>query len=102
MGPSSPAQISDALALEDLAFKRSMSDAAVETDAAVKALDRDLAARGLLNSGHRHVREVEIRFAKMADGVIEKAISKREELGRRFPDLLTQGRLTQLSRRGDE
>ena len=93
---SSPAQISDALALEDLEFMRSVSDAATETHASVKALERDLAGRGLLNSGGRHIQEMETRFSRMADCVIAKAISKRKELGRRFPDLLTQGRLTQL------
>jgi hypothetical protein len=89
-------QVSDALKLEEIAFNRSMSDAAAETNAAVKALERELAASGLRNSGPYFVRDMEIRFAKFADGVIEKAITKRKELGRRFPDLLKPPRLDQL------
>jgi hypothetical protein len=88
-------QLSDALALEEIAFRRSITDAVTETDAAVKALERELAKKGLLTSPGRHVQELEIRFSGL-DGVIEKTIRKRKELGRRCPDLLTQGRLAQL------
>jgi hypothetical protein len=63
LGPSSPAQISDALALENLAFNQSMSDAAVETAAAIQAVRRDLAARGLRDSGHHLIQEMEIRLS---------------------------------------
>jgi hypothetical protein len=39
---------------------------------------------------------MEIRFNSIANGPIEKAIAKRKELGRRFPDLLTPDRLNDL------
>jgi hypothetical protein len=91
-----PADVSDALELERIEFSRSMRDAAAEARAEVEAFERELAARGLAGSGRRYVREMEIRFAKMADGVIEKAITKRKELGRRVPDLFTTPHLNQL------
>jgi hypothetical protein len=88
-------ELSDALALEKIDLSESVNDAIAEADVEIQALKRELAAQG---SG-RHVREWEIRFTKLATNIVEKAIAKRRELGRRFPELLTPPLLTQLKER---
>jgi len=88
--------LSDALQLEKIQFGKWMNEAIAEADAGVRALDRELAAAGAYNSGRRPVLEMEIRFSKLAETPIQKVIAKRKELGRKFPDLLTQDQLNQL------
>ncbi len=86
---------SDALELERIEFSRWMNEAVTEANAEIKILERAMASRGVSNSGGRYLSELEIRFSKMADWVIEKAIAKRTESGRRFPGLFTEYRLNQ-------
>jgi hypothetical protein len=89
-------ELATALELEKVEFTRSVSAAALEVDKEVKRLQAELAAKGLFQSGARYLRETEIRFAKVAEGPVQRAIEKRRELGRRFPDLLTAMSLGQL------
>src|ERR1019366_1762390 len=88
--------LADALQLEKIEFGRWMNEAIAESESLVAALHRELAATGGYNSGKRGVLEMEIRFSNLADNVIQKVIAKRKELGRKFPDLLTQDHLNQL------
>ena len=89
-------EVADALALEANEFTRAVSDGATQAEADVNAFKQEQAARGLARSGGVLIGEMEIRFNSIANGPIEKAIAKRKELGRRFPDLLTPDRLNDL------
>jgi hypothetical protein len=55
-----------------------------------------LAKKGILQSGGRYAAETEIRIRKLATSVVERAIAKRKELGRRVPELLTTEPLNRL------
>jgi hypothetical protein len=89
-------EVNDALALEDIEFNKAVRDAATEAQAEINALEREMTAKRALFSGPRYVREMEIHFTKLADGTIEKAIAKRRQLGRNFPELLTPPHLNRL------
>jgi hypothetical protein len=88
-------ELSDALALEDHEFMKSLVDVNAEATEEIKLLERQLAKQGLLQSGPRYVRETEIRFEKVSE-VIDRAIDKRKQLSRVVPDLLSPTNLTQL------
>jgi hypothetical protein len=87
--------LSDALALEDHEFMKSLVDVNAEATEEIKLLERQLAKQGLLQSGPRYVRELEIRFEKVGK-VIERAIDKRKQLSRKVPDLLAPTNLSKL------
>lgn len=90
--------IADALRLEEIEFIEAGRDAATANEATIKAMIADAARKGVAASGGRYKTELEIRFGG-AGGLIEKAIAKRAQLGRKFPELLTPARLSELQQR---
>lgn len=89
------ASFSDARQLEDINFNLWISEAAVEMNAKIQASERSLAARGLGQSGARFKAEVDIIFASI-EGIVEKVIACRRELGAKVPALLEPGNLKGL------
>lgn len=87
--------LSDALALERNRFMKRISEATTEAQTEVTALERDLAARGLFQSGARYSGVMKIRLGKLTD-VVWQAIELRKELGRRIPALLGEQQLATL------
>ena len=92
-------ETSDALRLEEVEDQKTINAALEDTEREVKAVQHETTVRGLLHSGGRHVKEMEIRFDKIVVGTIKAAISKRRELGAKFPELLTEPLLNQLKER---
>jgi hypothetical protein len=89
------ASFSDARQLEDIYFNQWISEGAVEMSAKMQALERSLAARGLGQSGARFQAEVDIIFGSI-EGIVERAIGCRRELGARVPALLEPSNLNGL------
>jgi hypothetical protein len=92
------AEIADALRLEEIEFVKSAEDANLATQARIKAMEMDMAKRGLHSSGARYKLDLEIRFEK-TERLIDHAVAKRKQIGQRFPELLTPAHLDQLKKR---
>lgn len=92
--------LKDARQLEDIQFNQWMSEASVEANSKIQASERSLAARGLALSGVRFKAQVDIIFDSI-QGVVEKVIAYRRELGARVPALLEPSNLRALKEKLD-
>jgi hypothetical protein len=90
---------SEALALEEIEDSKAINAALAEADAEVKAFQQAITAKGGSQSGHSHIHAMEIRLTKVVLATVEKAISKRRQLGAKLPELLSQHLLSQLKER---
>lgn len=82
-----PGNLSSALELERNRFMKFISEARTEEQTEVAALEHNLAARGLALSGSRFSGEMKI-FLKKINGIIDKRIMLRREVGAKVPALL--------------
>ena len=87
--------------LEDIRFSQHISEAAVQREKDIRALQSNLAAKGLLNSGPRYLGEVNIFFTSI-ESIVEKAIACRKELGIKVPALLTPPNLKVIQDKLDQ
>jgi len=87
--------LTDALALEKNRFMQFITEAAAEAQTEVTALERNLAARGLSNSGARFSGAVKVRFGRLLN-VVWQVIELRRELGRSVPSLFEEQQLAAL------
>jgi hypothetical protein len=89
------AGLSDARQLEDIHFNQWICESSGEANEKIKASERSLAARGLAQSGTRFSAEIDIIFTSV-EGVIEKVIACRRELGAKVPALLDAANMKAL------
>jgi len=81
--------------LEEIKLHQDISDMTPQREAEINAIGRKLAAQGLSQSGSRFMAEVEIMFDSI-QGVVDKAVARRRDLGAQVPGLLTTATLATL------
>jgi hypothetical protein len=89
------ASLNSARQLEEINFTQWIMEASKEANDKVKASERSLAARGLLQSGGRVKTEVDIRFGAL-EAAIDKIIAFRRELAGKAPALLEPSDMSAL------
>src|SRR5712691_5551323 len=85
----------DAQQLEDINFNQWAVEASMQVTEKIKASERSLAARGLAQSGIRFKTEIDLIFDSI-EGVIDKVIAYRRELGAKVPALLEAANIKAL------